>query len=77
MLKFDHFCIFIGNTVGKKNYLWFLCFVGLTSTGAIYFVCTSLWQVLHLWLGFTLPLPLPCPFTLPLPLPLPLTPTPT
>ena len=26
----------------------FLCFVGLTSFGAIYFVCFSLWQVFHL-----------------------------
>jgi hypothetical protein len=48
VLKFDHFCIFLGNTVGRKNYLWFLCFVGLTSFGAIYFVCFSLWQVFHL-----------------------------
>ena len=46
--KFDHFCIFLGNTVGRSNYLWFLCFVGLTSFGAIYFVCFSLWQVFHL-----------------------------
>ena len=48
VLKFDHFCIFLGNTVGRKNYFWFLCFVGLTSFGAIYFVASSLWQVFHL-----------------------------
>ena len=48
VLKFDHFCIFLGNTVGRSNYLWFLCFVGLTSFGAIYFVSFSLWHVVHL-----------------------------
>ena len=48
VLKFDHFCIFLGTTVGSSNYLWFLCFVGLTSFGAIYFVSFSLWHVFHL-----------------------------
>ena len=48
VLKFDHFCVFIGNTVGHSNYFWFLCFVGLTSLGAIYFVIFSLFHVFHL-----------------------------
>jgi hypothetical protein len=48
VLKFDHFCVFIGNTVGQANYFWFLCFVGLTSLGAIYFVLFSLFHVFHL-----------------------------
>ena len=48
MLKFDHYCVFIGNTVGRSNYLWFLCFIGLTSFGAMYFVGFSLFHVFHL-----------------------------
>ena len=48
MLKFDHYCVFIGNTVGRSNYLWFLCFIGLTSFGALYFVGFSIFHVLHL-----------------------------
>lgn len=48
VLKFDHFCIFLGNTVGRSNYFWFLCFVGLTSFGAVYFVSFSLFHVVHL-----------------------------
>ena len=48
VLKFDHYCVFIGNTVGRSNYLWFLCFIGLTSFGALCFVGCSLFHVLHL-----------------------------
>ena len=46
--KFDHFCVFIGNSVGRSNYPWFLCFVGLTSLSAIYLFAYCLFHVVHL-----------------------------
>mmetsp|Transcript_9197 Transcript_9197/g.29183 ORF Transcript_9197/g.29183 Transcript_9197/m.29183 type:complete len:407 (-) Transcript_9197:546-1766(-) len=42
--KFDHFCVFIGNSVGRGNYRWFLSFVGLTSLSALYLLA---WCVFH------------------------------
>ena len=46
--KFDHFCVFIGNSVGRDNYLWFLCFIGLTAFSAAYFFAYYLFHVVHL-----------------------------
>ena len=46
--KFDHFCIFIGNSVGRDNYRAFLCFIGLTSFSTAYFVAYCLFHVIHL-----------------------------
>lgn len=46
--KFDHFCVFIGNSVGRDNYHWFLCFIGLTAFSAAYFFAYCLFHVVHL-----------------------------
>ena len=46
--KFDHFCVFIGNSVGRDNYHWFLCFIGLTASSAAFFVAYCLFHVIHL-----------------------------
>ena len=46
--KFDHFCVFIGNSVGRNNYRDFLCFIGLTSLSAVYFFAYCLFHVIHL-----------------------------
>jgi len=46
--KFDHFCVFVGNSIGLRNYLWFLAFVGTTSFGAIFYLCLCIFHVVDL-----------------------------
>jgi len=43
--KFDHFCPFVGNTVSRDNYKYF---VGLLAS---HMLCTTLWQItlIYLW----------------------------
>ena len=48
VVKFDHFCVFIGNSVGRGNYRSFLCFVGLTSLSATYYFAYCLFHIVHL-----------------------------
>ena len=46
--EFDHYCPWIGNTVGRRNYGWFLAFLVSTSLSTAFMVLTCAHQVSNL-----------------------------
>ena len=46
--KFDHYCVFVGNSIGQDNYMWFLAFVGITSFGALFYLAFCVFHVVNL-----------------------------